>query len=174
MLKLSNGRTFCHQASCHPMPCDQRHRASNHHPSCDRAVRRRTASFAHRPDAVSQYAAAQFLAQIAARHFSVRLAEVCTKNRGRAPVALARQAAIYVAHVVLRMTYAGAGAAFGRDRTTAAHACRCIEDRRDDAAFDRLMARIERECAAALAIESEARGPDMSTMMADAICGVRA
>lgn len=109
------------------------------------------------------------------RHFSVEISDIYAKDRGRAPVALARQAAIYVAHVVLRMTYVEAGAAFGRDRTTAAHACRCVEDRRDDAAFDARMAMIERECAAALAKgKGEVCGQEPSAGKSKVACEVRA
>ena len=53
-------------------------------------------------------------------------------RRGRATVALARQVAIYLAHTRLGLPYCARGAVFGRDRTTAAHACRRVEDRRED------------------------------------------
>ena len=56
--------------------------------------------------------------------------------RGRADLALARQVAMYLCHVVTGMTLTEIGRRFGRDRTTAAHACRLIEDRRDDSDFD--------------------------------------
>jgi hypothetical protein len=42
------------------------------------------------------------------------------------------------------------GRAFGRDRTTVAHACRAIEDRRDDIWFDCRLATLELICRAAL------------------------
>lgn len=55
-----------------------------------------------------------------------------------------RQIAMYVCHVVLQLSLSDIGAAFGRDRTTAGHACNVVEDRRDDAAFDDFVATIER------------------------------
>lgn len=55
-----------------------------------------------------------------------------------------RQIAMYVCHVVLRLSLSDIGAAFGRDRTTAGHACNRVEDRRDDAAFDAFVSAIER------------------------------
>ena len=55
-----------------------------------------------------------------------------------------RQIAMYVCHVVLRISMSDIGAAFGRDRTTVGHACNVVEDRRDDAAFDAFVATIER------------------------------
>jgi chromosomal replication initiation ATPase DnaA len=50
---------------------------------------------------------------------------------------------MYLARVVLGMTLLGAGHLFGRDRTTASHACRLIEDLRDDPGFDALLQAME-------------------------------
>lgn len=74
-----------------------------------------------------------------------RLAEVATAaaaripldglraaNRGRKPVALARQTAMYLTHVAFGLSLTRVGICFGRDRTTVRHACALIEDRRDD------------------------------------------
>ena len=55
-----------------------------------------------------------------------------------------RQIAMYVCHVVLRLSLSDIGAAFGRDRTTVGHACNVVEDRRDDASFDAFVSAIER------------------------------
>lgn len=55
-----------------------------------------------------------------------------------------RQIAMYICHVVLRLSLSDIGAAFGRDRTTVGHACNVVEDRRDDAAFDAFVSLIER------------------------------
>ncbi|WP_202396075.1 helix-turn-helix domain-containing protein [Stappia sediminis] len=64
-------------------------------------------------------------------------------SRGKADVAFARQVAMYLAHVVAGLTLTDVGKRFGRDRTTAAYACRLIEDRRDDPAFDRRLSALE-------------------------------
>lgn len=64
-------------------------------------------------------------------------------SRGVARVALARQVAMYLAHVVGRIEYAEVGRLFGRDRTTVKHACAVIEDLRDNAKFDRTMDLLE-------------------------------
>lgn len=64
-------------------------------------------------------------------------------TRGRANVALARQVAMYLAHVACGMTLTDTGRLFGRDRTTVAHACGVIEDRRDDPVFDRALDLLE-------------------------------
>jgi hypothetical protein len=57
-------------------------------------------------------------------------------TRCRAEIALARQIAIYLGHVSCGLSLTAVGAALGRDRTTAAHACQCVEERRDDPLFD--------------------------------------
>jgi chromosomal replication initiation ATPase DnaA len=63
--------------------------------------------------------------------------------------ALARIAAMYLARVACDMSATRVGAAFGRDRSTVAHACRQVEDWRDEPKFDRWVAALERAVAAA-------------------------
>lgn len=64
-------------------------------------------------------------------------------HRSSAPAAAARQLAMYLAHVSLGLSQNDVAQAFGRDRTTVAHACRRIEDQRDDAGFDRRVCALE-------------------------------
>lgn len=71
------------------------------------------------------------------------LDELQAKTRRTAPVAFARQISMYCAHVTFGWSLTEAGAVFSRDRTTAAHACRVVEDRRDDPDIDRLVGTIE-------------------------------
>lgn len=66
------------------------------------------------------------------------------RRDGRRTTCHVRQIAMYVCHVVLRLSQSDIGAAFGRDRTTVGHACNVVEDRRDDAAFDAFVSAIER------------------------------
>jgi|GEM_PF-2425006 len=75
--------------------------------------------------------------------FSVSLEELEAATRRKAPVALARQAAMYLVHVTLGMNLTHVGRAFGRDRSTASHACQHIEELRDDPQFDRLLECLE-------------------------------
>ncbi|MGO4403113.1 helix-turn-helix domain-containing protein [Bosea sp. RAF48] len=76
-------------------------------------------------------------------------------TRGPRQVALARQMAMYLAHVTFGLSLTRVGTCFGRDRTTVRHACALVEDRRDDlrlecglnaleAALLALMSRLER------------------------------
>ncbi|MBN8552218.1 MAG: chromosomal replication initiator DnaA [Caulobacterales bacterium] len=64
------------------------------------------------------------------------------RHRGRA-AAHARQMAMYLIHVIFQWPLDRIGAAFGRDRTTAGHACRRVEDRRDDQGTDEMLDRLE-------------------------------
>lgn len=68
--------------------------------------------------------------------FLVPVNELQAPTRCRARVARARQVAMYLAHVGLGLSYTDAGRLFGRDRTTVAHACRLVEEQREDPRFD--------------------------------------
>lgn len=59
-----------------------------------------------------------------------------------------RQVAMYVCHVAYSMPMEEVAQAFGRDRSTVGHACRVVEDRRDDAAYDRFVTIVERMASA--------------------------
>ena len=76
--------------------------------------------------------------------FGVDELDLQVSSRGRAHVALARQAAMYLSHVGLGLTMAEVGMLFERDRTTVGHACAIIEDRRDDRNFDLALELLER------------------------------
>jgi hypothetical protein len=75
--------------------------------------------------------------------FAIGRDDLCAVTRGRSGIALARQSGMYLARVVLGMTLSDAGFLFGRDRTTASHACRVIEDLRDDPGLDALLDAME-------------------------------
>lgn len=82
---------------------------------------------------------------LVARDRSVPLALLRHHTRCRAPVAEARQIAMYLIHTLLGRTMTAVGGYFGRDRTTVAHACGRIEDRRDDRWFDAEVTALEDE-----------------------------
>ena len=82
--------------------------------------------------------------------FEVDPAELGAATRRSPRAGFARQVAMYLTHVVCGMSMTEAGALFSRDRTTVAHACEVVEDRRDDPELD---SRVERlECAIAAVI----------------------
>lgn len=76
--------------------------------------------------------------------FGVSRDDIGIANRGVARVALARQTAMYLAHTVGGLSLTDVGNMFERDRTTVAHACAVVEDRRDDPNFDRAVELLER------------------------------
>jgi len=80
---------------------------------------------------------------VVAQVFGIDVRDLRRTTRGRAPVALARQVAMYLAHAGCGLNMSDAGKLFARDRTTVAHACCVIEDRRDDPVFDRTMELLE-------------------------------
>ena len=73
----------------------------------------------------------------------IPLAGLRAESRGRKSVALARQTAMYLAHVAFGLSLTRVGICFGRDRTTVRHACALIEDRRDDPALEFGLAALE-------------------------------
>lgn len=87
--------------------------------------------------------AARIVAAAVAAAFLIPIPELVAARRRSAPVAFARQQAMYLAHVALGLSYTDVGRAFGRDRTTAAHACRVVEDRRTDPGLDAQLALLE-------------------------------
>jgi chromosomal replication initiation ATPase DnaA len=68
---------------------------------------------------------------------------ILAPNRGPGDTARARQMAMYLLHTSLSAPYGDVARAFRRDRTTVSHACRLIEDMRDDPRQDRLLSRLE-------------------------------
>lgn len=90
-----------------------------------------------------QAAKVALMQETVARAWNVPIGEMRSPTRRRASVAQARQVAMYLTHVIYGFSLSAVGRHFGRDRTTAAHACRLIEDRRDDENFDMLLDRLE-------------------------------
>ena len=84
------------------------------------------------------------LIELVARHFRLPVVALFAPTRSKARIALARQVAMYLCHVLLGMSLIEVGKVFGRDRTTVSHACNVVEDRRDDAGFDKVLSKIEK------------------------------
>lgn len=62
----------------------------------------------------------------------VRYCDFFAPSRMRLHTASARQLAMYLCHTLLGLTMTQVGQFFGRDRTTVAHACKQVEDGRDE------------------------------------------
>jgi Bacterial dnaA protein helix-turn-helix len=71
-----------------------------------------------------------------ARDFRLDMPALFALTRGSPRTAFARQVAMYLAHTGFEVSFGAIGRAFDRDRTTVAHACRVIEDGRDDIWLD--------------------------------------
>jgi hypothetical protein len=84
--------------------------------------------------------------------FNVPTRELRRSGRSSLEIAQIRQIAMYVAHVVLRLTMKQVGVGFERDRTTVVHACHIVEDMRDDDEIDRIVSHVERIVVAAFHI----------------------
>ncbi|MGI9475233.1 MAG: helix-turn-helix domain-containing protein [Hyphomicrobiaceae bacterium] len=111
---------------------------------CETKGHRRTAPSAAvvpKPEAVLTR---EFLCGTVATVFNVEAELLAHPKRGPAHVALARQVAMYLAHVSCELSLTAVGRLFGRDRSTVAHACRRIENAREGPLFDRALAVMER------------------------------
>lgn len=114
---------------------------------------RSSVAFVPPPDAETTDASAQdvcrMVATCVAQDFGLEAGALLRTLHGSRRIVLARQIAMYLAHVGFGLSFDIIGQAFGRDRTTAAHACRAIEDGRDDIWFDCRVATLELVCATA-------------------------
>lgn len=95
-----------------------------------------------------------------AQDFGLDPAMMTTSKRGAPRVAFARQVAMYLAHVGFALSFETIGRVFRRDRTTVSHACRVIEDSRDDIWLDCRLATLERMCRAHPDAESDEGASD--------------
>ena len=87
-------------------------------------------------------ARARFACDIAAFCLSIDH-DLLAPDRGSTRVAQARQIAMYLTHIAFGMSLHRVASAFGRDRSTVAHACHVVEDRRDDHQLDQILDQLE-------------------------------
>jgi len=88
----------------------------------------------------------RLVAACVAADFGLAAAALETGLRGSQPAAHARQIAMYLAHTGFGLSFEIIGHAFGRDRTTIAHAFRVVDDARDDIRFDCRVATLDLIC----------------------------
>jgi len=84
-----------------------------------------------------------FIVQLVALSTGVQAEEIASSTRYGAKAARARQIAMYLTHTALAWPLARVAAAFRRDRSTASHACRRVEDLREDALFEKGLISLE-------------------------------
>ena len=95
------------------------------------------------PKYLAHLALRQFLLELVALVYDVQYFELMSSTRGRKNAAFARQVAMYLAHTTAGLSLSAVGRLFARDRTTVAHACALVEDRRDERVFDRTLSNLE-------------------------------
>lgn len=81
---------------------------------------------------------------LVASAFSIKPQDIRHERRGSADSAFARQVAMYLSHTRCGLTFTTTARLFGRDRTTAAYACRMVEERRENPCIDQIVDRLER------------------------------
>ena len=86
--------------------------------------------------------------ELVARTANVSLADLDAPTRGAAPTARARQQAMYLAHTVLGLSISAIARACNRHHSTVAHACRVVEEQRDDPVVDRAVVAFEQALSA--------------------------
>lgn len=82
--------------------------------------------------------------QMVAASTGVPVERMNARNRLEGQACRARWLAMYLAHVTFGWPLERVGLAFGLNRSTAAAACRWVEDGRDGRGLDDLLARLER------------------------------
>jgi len=88
----------------------------------------------------------RFITLCVAPDFGLDQGTLLVPTRAAPQTVFARQVAIYLAHVCFGLSFAAVGRMFQCDHTTVAHACRVIEDRRDDRDLDRRLTVLEHTC----------------------------
>ena len=121
-----------------PLPFEKPTAAGEGEPAMPNGFR----SFSKRRDEMTMEMC-ECLIDIAAAFFSISSKDLRRPGRSSMAASRVRQVAMYIAHVVLRLTQTEVGRGFGRDRTTVAHACQVVEDLRDDLEFDEIVQKLE-------------------------------
>lgn len=81
-------------------------------------------------------AVARLAADVASYALGIPTDQILRMKRGTQRVAFARQVAMYLCHVAFEFSLQRVAIAFGRDRSTVAHACHLIEDKREGDRFE--------------------------------------
>jgi len=92
---------------------------------------------------------AQLSRVFVAHEMNVSADKLLAASRSSAAICQARQAAMYLTHVVFGISFTAVGIEFGRDRSTVAHACEQVEWRREDPQLDAVLNRLEWQLRAA-------------------------
>lgn len=99
--------------------------------------------FKKKPNPRGDRGKAQLAQIVVAQATNIPLEQICAPTRSKPLIAQARQIAMYLTHVALGVSLTKTAAGFGRDRTTASHACKIVEELRDDPQFDFQLSQLE-------------------------------
>ena len=98
---------------------------------------------------------AKFINQMVAANNRLSAGDLLKFERGKSGIIRARQIAVYLMHTTLSFTYTQIANVYGKDRTTISHACRLIEDLRDESDFDYKMVEYEATISIVLKLSDE-------------------
>ena len=88
----------------------------------------------------------RWVAFCVARDFGLEPGDLFGPTRGSPRAAFARQVAMYLAHIGFALSFGAISRVFDRDRTTVSHACRVVEDGRDELRLDLRLETLELFC----------------------------
>ncbi len=91
----------------------------------------------------SDLARAQLVMAAVALEFGVPDVQVQSESKGSSRSSFARQIAMYLTHIVYEINLSRVARTFNRDRSTASHACRVVEESRDDDLIDEKLTGLE-------------------------------
>lgn len=116
-----------------------------------------TAQLAHVDSASSPRLICLCIAACVALDFGLKAPELFASKSRSSRAAHARQIAMYLAHVGFALPFDVVGRHFHRDRSTVSHACRVIEDARDDRWLDRRITALDQICRSAISEAGDLR-----------------
>lgn len=87
--------------------------------------------------------AARLVARLVGTKTGTPEARILANDRGKSGEARSRQITMYLLHTSLSLSYTEIAEALFRDRTTVSHACRLIEDGRDNGALNAMLCELE-------------------------------
>jgi len=88
-------------------------------------------------------ARANLIASVVALEFSLPQAGIIGAGKGTSDRSYARHIAMYMMYCVFGTTKSRIAEVFGRHVSTVSHACKAVEDQRDDPVFDRKLIDLE-------------------------------
>lgn len=88
-------------------------------------------------------AKARLIVAAVSAEFSVPEAGIFGELKGRSEISYGRQIAMYLMHCILGTTKTRIAEVFGRHFSTVSHACKLIEEHRDDSVLDQKLIGLE-------------------------------